>query len=157
MSRATKFFEETFAIANAETLTYNVDPYLSLDRFRTITAVLKVTEAVSGADDELDVWIEESWDGGSTFNERLRFRAVLGNETEPIEFVGIMTAEPPFGTEEMHQSGTLPKGTILNGPFPRRAYSTSNRDYAAVWRVQLDLTVTGTANYAGTITLYGQE
>src|SRR5437660_118819 len=41
--------------------------------------ILNVTAAAAAAGDTLDVWLQHSWDDGTTFDDFLHFTQVLGN------------------------------------------------------------------------------
>src|SRR5262245_35028062 len=82
-------------------------------QFRFASFQLIVTAAGAAAGDTLDVYLQQSFDGGANWDDLVHFAQVTGTATE-----GVQIASLPVGHDdtagELHtrQDGALPAGTV---------------------------------------------
>lgn len=104
---------------------------------------LNVTAAATEVGDTLDVYVQHSLDGGTTFTDFVHFTQVVGNATEPIDhfahWVALMTPTAAMHTTE---DAALAVG-VKQGPI------------GSVWRVKwVVAAATTTGNESFTFGVY---
>lgn len=98
--------------------------------------ILTVTAAAAAAGDTLDVWVQHSWDEGTTFDDFIKFTQVLGNG-------GVLNHLAPWSLyggapSAMHKAVVK---TLVAGSSPILG------PIGPVWRVQYTTATAGTANF----------
>jgi len=66
------------------------------------TFLLAVTDAQAAGADTLDLYLQSSLDGGTTWDDFVHFTQVLGNAVEPIKHIATWTALSGLPESEMH-------------------------------------------------------
>lgn len=98
--------------------------------------ILNVTAAAAAAGDTLDVWVQHSWDDGTTFDDFIKFTQVLGNGGTLVHLApwSLYGGAP----SAMHKAVTK---TLVAGSSPILG------PLGPVWRVQYTTATAGTANF----------
>jgi hypothetical protein len=94
---------------------------------------LNVTAAGTTANDKLDVWLQKTWDGGTTWTDFARFTQVLGNGGA-VSYLAEWSSKPTPETEQGAPSdaaiaaGVVQGGTL--GPQIRVKYVVTETNTA---------------------------
>lgn len=139
-----------------------------ISRMDALLMELKITKAVTDADDALDVSLEMTTDG-LKWHRRIRFNAVVGNAASESaanpkyyyatinQLVALAANEEVYEGDGGVGATALVAGTVINGPFPRRRPGSAAGG-ARLNSARVHLVVTdpsgANADYEGSITIW---
>lgn len=114
-------------------------PHVELDVACIFT--LKVTSAAAVAGDTLDVWLEHSWDDGTTFDDFVHFTQVLGNGGALTHLAQwLLYGGAP--TAQLHKAVTKTLAVGVNqGPLGnqwRAEYTVAGASAAFTFQIQVE-------------------
>lgn len=144
-----------------QTFTQNLNPG-RMSRYDELEVQAYLTTCDTDAADILDIALQESTDGGVTWNDRLRLSNIFGSytasSTAPKVLTGVVKQER-FLTDltEWEPSGSngasrLTPGTCLNGPFADAKRTAAGPQ--ASWRLYIATTDANTnASFIGTVSV----
>ncbi len=98
------------AVTAAETVTG--DWTTGLGQYRQIAVQLKLTDAKADVGDTLDVFIDTSFDGGTTAVNCVHFTQILGNGADAITEVAILDPGGTPGTDVVDATSDLASGKV---------------------------------------------
>jgi hypothetical protein len=105
--------------------------------------VLNVTAAAAAGGDTLDVWVQHSWDEGTTWDDFIHFTQVLGSGGALVH-VAQWVIEGGTPTNQLHKAATKTLAVGVNqGPI------------GAQQRVQYTTATAGTANFTFAVVVEG--
>jgi len=104
-------------LASAVRTTSNVGSAIELPKnLKALVAMLNVTAAATDVGDLLDVWLQESLDEGTTWNDIVRFTQVLGNGGAK-KYIAKLNCEAPAETEIGAPSDASMSVGVVQGPI----------------------------------------
>ena len=87
---------------------------------RAATFWLELTNAATDAGDSLDVYLQHSYDGGTSWSDFVAFTQILGNGADTLNFEAQWSEDPSALTalvsEHAVTDATLSAGSVLHGP-----------------------------------------
>jgi hypothetical protein len=92
------------------------DPFMLPEKVRAVSFFLNVTNAATDVGDILDVYIQESPDDGTTWNDIAKFTSVLGNGGAKKYLAFIGCAVSPESELALVQSEAMSAG-VRQGPI----------------------------------------
>lgn len=111
---------QTGAAASGVSTPINVDPA----SLRWAEFTLNVTSAAAAAGDTLNVYVQASSDGGTTWDDFVSFTQVLGNGSTKTYLARWQGQIAPTTAMAAPASGSLAAGTVAQGP------------HGAKWRIK---------------------
>lgn len=106
----------TFLAAAARTAS-GVGSSISLPKnLKALLFLLKVTNADTDAGDTLNIYIQESLDGGTTWNDRVSFTQVIGTDSASAIKAAINCEVAPETELGAQADASLAAGSVLQGP-----------------------------------------
>jgi hypothetical protein len=90
--------------------------YVLPANLKALVAMLNVTVAAADSGDLLDVWLQESPDQGTTWNDFVRFTQVLGNGGAK-KYIAKLNCEAPAETELGAPSDASMSAGVVQGPI----------------------------------------
>lgn len=148
--------------------TNTLDP-LDLSRCREIELELIITAAASAAGDLLNVKLQDSKNGGTTWNTRANLQ-VAGNQAATAgnpfvkravitNAIALQSSEKVYVESGSNGGSEIAADTVVNGPFPppfRDTVTTGTR--VSSWRVIWSQTSSsGTDSFAGELKIHAHE
>jgi hypothetical protein len=104
--------------------------------------ILNVTAAAAAAGDTLDVWVQHSWDDGTTFDDFLHFTQVLGNGSTLKHLCAwTMQSTAPAAMHKAVTKTLTAAASPLLGPI------------GPIWRAQYTTATAGTANFTWSVSV----
>lgn len=98
--------------------------------------ILTVSAAAAAAGDTLDVWVQHSWDDGTSFDDFVHFTQVLGNGGTLVHLCPwTLSSSAPAAMHKAVAKTLTAANSPLLGPIGN------------VWRVQYTVATAGTANF----------
>jgi hypothetical protein len=118
----------------------------SPERLRACIFQLSCTAAATEAGDTLNVYVQHSWDGGTTFDDFVSFTQIAGNTATPFTRLVTWARDGMTPESEMRAKADagLAAGSVLQGPM------------AGYWRVKWVIVDSGNANQSFTFSLVCQ-
>jgi hypothetical protein len=107
----------TLLASGAYTVSGVSDSYHLPMKVKAVTFLLNLTSAAKDAGDLLDVYIQESPDNGTTWNDRIHFSQITG-VTAAVKYKALINCESEPEVEVAAISdGVLAAGTVNQGPL----------------------------------------